>query len=609
MRIINSLKTAVLSIRKYGLHSMYLRNLMIVILLSLVPLLLVVFFGANTINDFSRTEINQLYENSTLQMRDTIDYELLRLENTALHIATNQSIDYLRKIDAIESLHDYDAYINLKYLYKIIDNNIQMNSHINTIKCYFSNSGTLLTGRPNYGCTLSADRDIDFENMMYEAVDSMMTNKIFRYWTNSNNAAYITVIYRAPIQSPYNHNLVLVTAEADGFYKLINKNSNDYSREAILIEGETGTIISKDEYMENTHVSGDAMINFVGESGFFEVEENDENTVWFYAKSEVADIVIVSKIFSDDYFSHRGKRQTIFIFAVIASAAIAAFLSIIGTSRFSEPIEMLISIINRPEEWLEGDATKKPKAVEMKYLTRNLLTTYQRNTELEDELLNRVKSLHRAQLSALQSQINPHFLFNTLESINWSVREEAGLNNATSDLIDSLSTFLRYALESDENLVPIEQEIKHARAYVDIQLHRYNGRFVVEWQVDEKLMDVPIVKITLQPLIENAISHGIKNMDKGGRIYVGISREKDTVMIQVCDNGNGIDKKKITLINERFKKNTDFVHLPVDHIGLNNVYLRYRLLFGESVEMMIHKNHEWNTRVSLSYQYSENNVK
>src|SRR5690606_37718910 len=143
------------------------------------------------------------------------------------------------------------------------------------------------------------------------------------------------------------------------------------------------------------------------------------------------------------------------------------------------------------------------------YILSNLSASFHQSQNVEAQLKEKYELLRKAQAIALQAQINPHFLYNTLESINWKVMRLTQGKNEASQMLPSLSTLLRLTLETKDDLVPIRKELEHVILYVEMQKLRYKDKFSFEYSVDERLMDCKIVKLVLQPLVENALYYGI----------------------------------------------------------------------------------------------------
>ena len=159
---------------------------------------------------------------------------------------------------------------------------------------------------------------------------------------------------------------------------------------------------------------------------------------------------------------------------------------------------------------------------------------------LMEEIIRQQNERRKSELDALQSQINPHFLYNTLESITWMI--EAYKNEGAVVMISELAKLLRVSLSRGKTIISIKDELQHSRSYMNIQLVRYKERFKMEFQIDEEIEKYCIVKLVIQPILENAIYYGVGNMDEDddGKIIVRGEKKGDDIYISIEDNGMGM---------------------------------------------------------------------
>jgi two-component system LytT family sensor kinase len=192
------------------------------------------------------------------------------------------------------------------------------------------------------------------------------------------------------------------------------------------------------------------------------------------------------------------------------------------------------------------------------------------STQLEISKIEKLKEMaNKAEIKALQAQINPHFLFNALHTITSFVR----VNPAKArDMIIDLSTYLRYNLEKIGQLVDMERELEQVRAYVNIEKARFSHKLEIHYDIEEGLESFKIPSLTVQPLVENSIKHGILKHGTGKNIYISIKKRSDGVKIVIEDDGIGISQD---IIEKIYNDN-----MPENKIGLYNVHLRLKLIYG-----------------------------
>ena len=198
--------------------------------------------------------------------------------------------------------------------------------------------------------------------------------------------------------------------------------------------------------------------------------------------------------------------------------------------------------------------------------------------------------LRKTELKALQAQINPHFLYNTLDSIAWMC--ERGKNADAVKMVHALAKLFRISISKGHELIPIEKELQHAEAYLLIQKFRYKNQFTYHFTVDESCLHDLCNKITLQPIIENAITHGLDLLVEPGHIEIEVAADGDDVLFKVSDDGIGMPPEQVAelLQNE-----------PSDRtgIGIKNVNDRLRIYFGPQYGLSIESVPDEGTTVTI----------
>jgi two-component system sensor histidine kinase YesM len=213
--------------------------------------------------------------------------------------------------------------------------------------------------------------------------------------------------------------------------------------------------------------------------------------------------------------------------------------------------------------------------------------------------------LKKVELRALQAQINPHFLYNTLDTIIWLA--EANKTDQVVEIVRALSSFFRIALSKGQDWITIRQEIEHVRSYLTIQKMRYRDILDYKVEVDEDILDGAILKLTLQPLVENALYHGIKNKRNGGTITVRAKRtDQNMVLLEVQDDGVGFTRYKLTRIQEEIDNDSDEITLKESGFGLENVNKRVKLFYGKQYGLSINSQYLEGTQVIVAIPLKDN---
>jgi two-component system sensor histidine kinase YesM len=225
--------------------------------------------------------------------------------------------------------------------------------------------------------------------------------------------------------------------------------------------------------------------------------------------------------------------------------------------------------------------------------------------ELLDAKIKEQENLKKAELRALQAQINPHFLYNTLDTIMWMA--EAKRTDEVIEIVRALSSFFRIALSKGKDWISISQEIEHVRSYLTIQKIRYRDILDYKIEVDENILDNIILKLTLQPLVENALYHGIKNKRNGGTITVRARQmDQNLAFLEVQDDGVGFTSYKLGQIQAELNDDAGEIALKESGFGLENVSKRIKLYYGKQYGLSIESQYQEGTRVTLTIPLKDN---
>ena len=262
--------------------------------------------------------------------------------------------------------------------------------------------------------------------------------------------------------------------------------------------------------------------------------------------------------------------------------------------KISKPIRKLDESVKtyeaggKPDIYIGGSS-------EIRHLGYSVQRSYERIETLMEEIIRQQNERRKSELDALQSQINPHFLYNTLESITWMI--EAQKNEEAVIMISELAKLLRVSLSRGKTIIPVKDVLQHSRSYMNIQLVRYKERFQMEFQTDKEIEDYCIVKLVIQPILENAIYYGVGNMDEDdeGKITVRGEKKEDDIYIIIEDNGMGMRKEVL----ENILKDNNKVPKHGSGVGVINVHSRIQLMFGEQYGLEIYSEPDEGTRVVI----------
>ena len=293
------------------------------------------------------------------------------------------------------------------------------------------------------------------------------------------------------------------------------------------------------------------------------------------------------------------------ILIILLMAMMLVIINRVVAVRISSPILKLNDSVK------EYEAGEKPEiyiggSSEIRHLGLSIQSSYEQIDTLMKKIVLEQNERRKSEFDALQSQINPHFLYNALESITWMVEGER--NDEAVFMISQLAKLFRISLSRGRTVISIKDELQHAQSYMNIQMIRYKNTFSVVFDVDPEVYSYCIVKLVMQPLLENAINYGVEGMDDSGEIRVTGREENGAVILSVSDNGFGMPEEQVRLVltdSTRIRKHGSGV-------GLVNVNNRIKILFGKEYGLKVESEPDEGTTVSIripAIPYTEENRK
>ena len=292
------------------------------------------------------------------------------------------------------------------------------------------------------------------------------------------------------------------------------------------------------------------------------------------SRSEKTGWTVVDCVRVEELLRRSNEAQSIYVLVAIGLMAVALFFSRFVAKSITLPIQRLCDSMERVQE---GDFSVSDIVVdsenEIGSLTKSFNVMTQRIHELMAQNIREQEAKRKSELKALQSQINPHFLYNTLDSIIWMA--EGKKNEEVVLMTASLARLLRQSISNEDELVSIGQETEYARGYLTIQKMRYKDKLEFWIEVEPSILNIRLIKLVLQPVIENAIYHGLKYKESRGLLLVKGFMKNGNAVLQVIDDGVGMDQETLDHIYERHK-----VDYHSNGVGIYNVQKRLQLYYG-----------------------------
>lgn len=301
---------------------------------------------------------------------------------------------------------------------------------------------------------------------------------------------------------------------------------------------------------------------------------------------------IVGVSYIDELVTAR-KTQVVGILSGMLAIVVAAALisSYVLSRKISKPIQALVNAMAEFEKNAENFTYQDVGgSSEIASLSQSFDQMVLKIQALMEKVRNEEISLRKTELKALQAQINPHFLYNTLDAIGWLCEEERSQDAV--EMVNALARLFRISISKGHELIPIQKEVEHAGSYLKIQNFRYKNQFTYHFDVEESCLPYYCNKITLQPIIENAIYHGIDRMVDEGKIEITIREQGEDILFFIRDNGVGMTKEQCAAVLNKE---------PGDQtgIGIKNVNDRIKIYFGEKYGIQIESELDEGTCVTI----------
>ena len=535
--------------------------------------------GVMLYQQFTRTAENLTVENS----RQLLNQTTINLE------------DYLRNMRRISDAMYYTVIKNTDIGSESLEDSMNLLYEANkdklvSVACY-TNDGKLTEASPI--ATEKPGVDVKSQKWFQDAAGELenfhfSTPHVQNLFDDPSYRYYWVVSLSRTVELTRNGNsmlgVLLVDMNYSSIEQLLEKANTDTSGEYVYLMAPDGEIIYHPKqnlihmglYEENnTEAAGyeDTTVkeNFHGEKRLVTVK-----TISYTGWKLIS--VVPMKSFS---MGMTGMRNLVVLLVALTVLAVV-ILNQMVSARISKPLRRLNDSV---KEWEAGNMNPDiyiGGSMEVEHLGKTLRSTVAQIRQLMDDIVVEQEEKRKSELDALQSQINPHFLYNTLDSIVWMITGER-YDDAVF-MITQLASLFRISLSKGKTVIKIEDEVKHARNYMNIQKIRYKNSFEVDFQIEEDILDGCIVKLVLQPLLENAIYYGMEFMDGEGEIHVrGYRKDKD-VYLEVEDNGLGMPEEEAAeLLNGKERP-----HKHGSGVGLVNVHSRLKLRFGEAYGLVIH---------------------
>lgn len=543
-------KDSINLIKNYKWNSMFFRYFKVMVFLIIIPALLFIFLTLNYYVKSTESEITSNHNYQTVKASNTLENAYDTIESTYKEI-------YASPLNPHDDLKGYSAMLSTKK---------KALPYVNSISLYLPHTDYVVS---SYGSSdLDTFRDISWLNSYNSGKINFSIHSQPRDWSSP----IFYNICKEIFISNNERGLLIFTIDGELLSNHINQDLSNPDNEISLYNGNNQLLFSSKEGL------------FTNNSKFLEKIKNttyrstssfkDENYFHTILASENHDFKMISSISTIAYDSnYKNVAKIMITYFLITFLLVIIFSLIVALIFYRSVVRVVLKATGDDNLNIRDDNN------ELMYLSNTLLNTIKNHKEIESQLIEKISKLKKAQSIALQTQINPHFLFNSLNLVNGFILEETKGDSRASTTISNLSDILYIALNTKEYIVSVETELYYAKKYIEIEQIKYPDKFTVNFNIDPETLDLKTVKFVLQPIIENAIEHGIKKLKENtGLIEISSMVMNNRLILSVSDNGPKIPDDTLKILESRLE--SDEIQ-ETKHIGLSNVNQRIKLIFGD----------------------------
>jgi len=567
-------------LQDYRFNSILVKSFIIIVVFLMISFTIIMTAVSRKMDGIIVEEVQNMCENALGKTRDRIDVVMEEVVRISGHLSLDEDVRRFMLPKTNESFGP-NQMVNVK---KKIEMYSGVFDYIDSIYVYSHKNKYIVSNED--GGKIEAFSDINWMDNLTER-----EYEPARMIARTKNNSYPNLIsYIQPVRLTQMQFLggIIVNVDNDRLEELVVSNIKDTSESLIISDSRSHIIYSSDPSLlrrKTSDIDFYEQIDSDKPDGYQMINDGEKDLIVAIVSSNVFQWKYISAVPLSAYADHndsiRNFQMILYGVSILLSILAAFAISIYCYS----PVKSILDLLKNPDLYQENisDNTGLMKN-ETHEIALNIVRNLYSNRQMQAEMKVYTDIIDKAQLTALQAQISPHFLYNTLENIRWRAIELGKGDNEVSQSILYLSEMLRNSLDIDEQIITVEKEINYTQLYIKILQLRYEDKLKVIWEVDEGLLKYAIVKVSLQPIIENAVYHGIKPLRTQGVVTIKGYRKEEQLAIEITDNGVGMAMEKMVRLNE------DMNHkyaLSKEHIGIRNVNQRLKLLLGDAAGISI----------------------
>ncbi|WP_053372302.1 cache domain-containing sensor histidine kinase [Paenibacillus sp. FJAT-27812] len=420
-----------------------------------------------------------------------------------------------------------------------------------------------------------------------------------KYTSNLQSVKYAFTVVRKVIDKSLKPlGMIAVDANISVIEDQMSELDKVTNGKSVIIDELGNVVYDSDKQRMATNILNDPTVGLAtGTKGSFYFERDGLNRLYIYTTSPNTNWKVMTSIPVSELTKDAVVIRNVTWIATIVTIIVALFISMVFSFALTNPLRKMMRLMKNVQE---GDFNVQ---FQVKYRDEvgQLGNQFNRMIVRIDHLIQDIYLMEtkkkEAELHALQSQINPHFMYNTLESIRMAA--ELNDDQIAADMIAILGKLLRYSISDLHEEVTLEDEVLHMRNYVEMLNYRYPNRFQLETSISDDLWSYPIIKLVLQPIVENAIYHGMDDNKLLMRIEMSSERTAQGLWLRIKDDGLGMDEETLDRLNRSLAGAEEIVKRKSGGIGLKNVNERIKLHYGNAYGLKVASVRDVGTEVIL----------
>ena len=558
-------------------NSVFVRDFIVSFVIIAIPFALISLLFYNNGKTSLEKQIEESNNSNLLRCSEIIDTMISDTDTVSAYISMQNDINFY-------AWGNKDVDVN--GIYQNLRQITMPRNYIDSLFIYSDVSKSIITGTNSF--PLNEMRDSGWHDI-YSGLNNTSTDSSISLRLKNNTYPYLITIIKPVLSADKSSKSGAVIININ-IEKLLKQLGSESAADSLLILDDKNTVICANDY------------NNIGLK--LNVKYNSEKST--YSDIEKKNIVSVRKskscgginyaltmpinTYVSEFSSLFYNTKTFIIFALL----FCIMLSIFTAFRSYSAIKTIMDVFKKHGIYYTSDSDKSS---ELDFITSNIITHIETNKTMRQEFFKQYNELQKSQTAVLQSQITPHFLRNTLEVINLKAFEEFNGINPISDMLACLGDMMNSFIESDNYIISIQKEYEYSCIYVNLLNIRYENSFKIDWNIPENIKQYHMLKLSLQPIIENSIFHGIKPGGDNGKICISGCDCDKYISIIIDDNGGSLSDADI----ENLQQSLTAPNRKRKNIGIINVHKRYQIVFGQKYGLTLERSPLGGLRVIISF--------